>query len=138
MNTKELLDSIVTVIGISGVLFGVYQYRQAQRWKRLEFAANQLQRIYAEPELVLATTFLDYSKRGVPLPESYWEYVGKKVFEHDCKIMYQLMSSRYEEQIEFFIYNDTIDRLFAYLDQIYAFIEMRLIQAKDVNHCDRS
>jgi hypothetical protein len=132
MNTKELLDFIVTVIGISGVLFGVYQYRQAQRWKRLEFAANQLQRIYAEPELVLATTFLDYSKRGVPLPESYWEYVGKKVFEHDCKIMYQLMSSRYEEQIEFFIYNDTIDRLFAYLDQIYAFIEMRLIQAKDV------
>jgi hypothetical protein len=46
--------------------------------------------------------------------------------------MYQLMSLRYVEDIEFFIYNDTIDRLLDYLDQIYAFIEMRLINVKDV------
>jgi hypothetical protein len=132
MNAKELVDFLVSVIGIGGVLFGVYQYTQAQKWKRLEFAAGQLQRLYSEPELALAGMFLDYSKRGVPLPESYWDFVGAKVFEHDCKLMYQLMSSKYEEQMEYFLYGDTIDRLFAYLDQIYAFIEMRLIKAKDV------
>ena len=80
MNAKELLDFLVSVIGIGGILFGVYQYRQAQKWKRLEFAANQLQRLTSVPELAVAYMFLNYSKRGVPLPEKYWDYVGTKVF----------------------------------------------------------
>ena len=132
MDTKSLFEMLVSLIAIGSFWFGVHQYRQAQKWKRLEFAAEQIQRIYTEPELVLAATFLSYSKRGVPLPEKYWDYVGSRVFEHHCKVMYQIMSSRYEEEIAFFIYNDAIDRLFDYLDQIYAFIEMRLITVKDV------
>jgi hypothetical protein len=52
-------------------LFGVYQYQQAQKWKRLEFAAIELQRMYEDPELVLAGTVNNYSARKVPLPERY-------------------------------------------------------------------
>lgn len=132
MSAKELLDFLVSVIGIGGILFGVYQYRQAQKWKRLEFAANQLQRLSAVPELALASMFLSYSKRGVPLPENYWEYAGTKVFEHDCETMYRIMLTWYENKPEFFIYGDAFDQLFEYLVQIYAFIDMKLIRASDV------
>ena len=132
MNAKVLLDFLVSVIGIGGILFGVYQYQQAQKWKRLEFAANQLQRLTAVPELALASMFLNYSKRGVPLPESYWDYAGTKVFEHDCETMYRIMLTRYENKPVFFIYSDAFDQLFEYLVQIYAFIDMKLIRASDV------
>jgi hypothetical protein len=43
MDMKALLDIIVPIVGIGGFIFGLFQYRQAQKWKRLEFAANQLQ-----------------------------------------------------------------------------------------------
>jgi hypothetical protein len=132
MNTKELLDFLVTLIGIGGILFGVYQYQQAQKWKRLEFAASQLQRLTSEPELALAGMFLNYSIRGLPLPETYWEYAGTKVFEHDCQRMYRVMATRYENKPEFFIYTDIFEHLFEYLVQIYAFIDMKLIKTSDV------
>jgi hypothetical protein len=45
--------------------------------------------------------------------------------------MYRLMSSRYEPELDFFIYNDAFERLVEYLEQIYAFIEMKLIKVDD-------
>jgi hypothetical protein len=53
MDTTEVVQVLVLIAAIAGFLFGVYQYQQAQKWKRLEFAATQLQRMYEDPELVL-------------------------------------------------------------------------------------
>ena len=132
MDARELIQILVSLGAIGGFLFGVFQYQQAQRWKRLEYAASQLQRLKAEPELALATIFLDISKRGVPLPERLWRYAGAEVFQHDCQKMYAMMKSDYEDDVEFFIYNDAFEALFGYLEQIYAYIEMGLIRINDV------
>ena len=132
METRDLIQTLVSVVAIVGFLFGVFQYRQAQRWKRLEYAASQLRHLDTEPELTLATIFLDISKRGVPLPEKLWKYAGTDVFQHDCQKMYTLMKSRYEDDVEYFIYNDVFERLFGYLEQIYMCIDLGLIQARDV------
>ena len=136
MDTREVIQVLVLIAAIAGFLFGVYQYQQAQKWKRLEFAASQLQRMYEDPELVLAGTFNNYSARRVPLPEKYWGYYGGKVFDHDCRKMYRLMSSRYERELDFFIYNDAFERLFEYLEQMYAFVEMKLIKVDDIRSLD--
>jgi hypothetical protein len=136
MDAKELVQVLVLIAAVAGFLFGVYQYRQAQKWKRLEFAATQLQRMYEDPELVLAGMFNNYSARRVPLPEKHWDYYDGKVFDHDCRKMYRLMSSRYEPEPDFFIYNDAFERLFEYLEQIYAFIELKLIKVDDVRSLD--
>ncbi len=132
MEVKDLIQTLVSVVAIGGFLFGILQYRQAQRWKRLEYAASQLRRLGTEPELALAITFLDISKRGVPLPEKLWKYAGAEVFQHDCQKMYALMKSNYEDDVEYFIYNDAFEQLFGYLEHIYACIEMGLIKARDV------
>jgi hypothetical protein len=136
MDTTEVVQVLVLIAAIAGFLFGVYQYQQAQKWKRLEFAATQLQRMYEDPELVLASMFNNYSARKVPLPEKYWYYYEGKVFDHDCRKMYRLMSSRYEAELDFFIYNDAFEKLFEYLEQIYAFIEIKLIKIEDIRSLD--
>jgi hypothetical protein len=132
MDTKDLIEILVLLVGVIGFIFGVYQYQQAQRWKRLEYAANQLQRLQIDPDLELATTFLDYSERAVSLPEKYWEYTGAHVFNHNCQSMYHIMAKWYENTPEFFIYADAFESLFEYLVQIYVFIDMKLIKADDV------
>ena len=132
MDTKELIQILVSLVGIGGFLFGVLQYGQAQRWKRLEYAAGQLQRLQLDPDLALATAFLDSSERAVPLPAKYQVYKGEPVFNHNCQVMYRKMALEYENTPEFFIYADAFERLFEYLVQIYAFIDMKLIKAGDV------
>lgn len=132
MDAKELLQTLVSLVAVGGFLFGVLQYQQAQRWRRLEYAANQLQRLQSDADLVLATTFLDFSKRRVPLPERYWDYAGQRVFQHDCQTLYRVMALRYEDTPEFFIYVEVFERLFGYLAQIYEFLDMRLLKASDV------
>lgn len=61
---RETIELFVALAAIAGFFFGLYQYRKAQKWKRLEFAAGQLQRLTTEPDLVLAMMFLEYSKYG--------------------------------------------------------------------------
>ena len=132
MDAKEVIQTLVALVGIVGFLFGVFQYRQAQQWKRLEFAASQLERLQSDPDLALASTFLDTSERGVPLPEKYWDFVGAHIFNHNCQTMYRAMAITYENTPEFFIYADVYSRLFGYLAQISAFIDMKLITVSDV------
>jgi len=132
MDIKEILTTLVSLVGIVSFIFAVYQYRQAQQWKRLEFVANQLGLLQSDSDLVLATIFLDISKRGVPLPEKYREYVGTHIFNHDCEVMYRTMAITYENTPEYFIYADVFSRLLGYLAQIFTFIEMKLITVNDV------
>jgi hypothetical protein len=70
--------------------------------------------------------------RGVPLPQKYWDYYGKHVFDHNCQTMYRVMATPYDNTPEFFIYTEAFEHLFAYLVQIKAFIDMKLIEADDV------
>jgi hypothetical protein len=131
-DTKELIQILVSFVAIGSFIFGVLQYRQAQRWKRLEYAANQLQRIQLDPDLALATMFLDSSKRSVSLPQKYRDYTGTPTFSHDCQALYKTMATQYGNTPEYLIYNEVFEYLFSYLVQIYAFIEMKLINASDV------
>jgi hypothetical protein len=134
MDIKELIQIIVWLAGIASFLFGVYQYRQAQIWKRLEYAANQIQRLTSSPDLILAISFLEYSKMKIPLPEKYRKIANEaEIFNHDCDKLSKIMESEYfEETAEYFIYREAFARQFEYLEQIYQFIEMKLIQADDV------
>jgi hypothetical protein len=133
MDFREIVELFVALAGIAGFFFGLFQYRAAQKWKRLEYAANQLQRLTSDPDLVLAITFLEYSKMNVPLPEKYWELAGSKVFPHSQEKLSKMMDAgHFENSPEYLIYREAFMRLFEYFQQIYQFIDMGLIDAKDV------
>lgn len=103
------------------------------KWKRLEYAANLLQRLTTDSDLVLSLTFLEYSKRQVYMPEKYRILSGKELFEHDARKLSQMLSLGYwENTSEYFIYRDAMNHLFHYLQLINSFIRMKLIKPKDV------
>ena len=119
--------------GIIGFLFGLYQYTYAQRWKRLEFAATEIQRLTQDEDLRIAMMFLEYSKRPVPLPPKYFELLDEKIIDHSHEKLSKILKiDFFETDPEYFIYRDSLGRLFEYLEQMYHFINMGLIKAKDV------
>jgi hypothetical protein len=64
-----VLTDLITVLSIFGSLwFGLYQYSQAQRWKRAEFAAQQYKEFSSKPEVKNAFMILDWpSSRPIEL-----------------------------------------------------------------------
>ncbi len=132
MTFNQVIEVLVSLAAIVGFFFGLYQYRQAQRWKRLEFAATQLQRLTSDPELLFAIVCLEYSKREVHLPEKYQKVIKKETFIHDSKVLSRVMQVYHEDTPEFYVYQDVFARLFEYLSQVYQFIDLGLIQANDV------
>jgi hypothetical protein len=137
MSIQEIIAILVSIAAIFGFLFGVFQYWQAQKWKRLEFAANQIQRLTTEPDLALAVSFLEYSKMKIPLPEKYQVFAADddkvKIFDHDSKDYSKVMELDYfKVDANYFIYRQSTMRLFEYLQQIHQFIAMGLIKTNDV------
>lgn len=131
--TRETIELFVALAAIAGFFIGLYQYREAQKWKRLEFAAGQLQRLTTDPDLLLAITFLEYSKMEVPLPEKYRLLANADTFQHDSEVLSTMMKSDYFERTPaYFIYREAFMRLFEYFEQLFQFVEMGLIQASDI------
>lgn len=132
MNMADILAVIGTIIALSGFLFGLYQYTKAQRWKKLEYAAKLLQEMTIDEDIALALIFLEYSKRQVPLPDKYHKLAGDSLFQHDSEKLSQMLEVGYWENTpEYFIYRDTLNRLFRYLQQFQQFIEMKLIEPEE-------
>ena len=133
MDFKGVIEITLALVGVAGLLFGSYEYRQAQTWKRLEFAASQIQRLTSDPDLILAVTFLEYSGMKIPLPEKYWKLARAQTFNHDCDKLSKMMDAEHFEQTAaYFVYREAFARLFEYLEQIHQFIEMKLIKVNDV------
>lgn len=148
MNFEETLKIVTAMVGVAGLWFGLLQYRSAQTWKRLEFAASVLNKINSDPDLRLAITFLDWRQRDFVLPERYLSLASKmRTFRHDHKQMAEAFDLRNREfltetgdldlklselTLERILYVDVFDRLFEYLEQVHAFINMGLIKLEDV------
>lgn len=142
------LEFFTAFAALAGLWFGLWQYREAQRWKKLEFAASVLDRLHADPGLRLAITLLDWRLRDIPIPDRYIDAGGaKKYFCHS----HQLMSSAFdlnnrerlaetddldlklsELTLERMVYVDTFDHFFQYLEQVNVFVDMGLVRSKDV------
>ena len=50
---RDILAIVGAVSALGGLAFGLYQYYIAQKWKRAEFAAQQLEKLSSDPDLDL-------------------------------------------------------------------------------------
>lgn len=71
---KENAQLVGLFVGLAGLIFGLYQYYRAERWKRSEFAAKQNEKLLTDPILVLCLKFLDWSELRIAVPEEYKVY----------------------------------------------------------------
>ena len=148
LSTPVELLVLAQALAFLGFGFGLWQYSKAQAWKRLEFAASVLDRLRTDPTLRLALFFLDWKARMLFLPKELADYGhdGAK-FEHSIERMATAyaMESRsriaetddYELKPEFttpqyLLYIDVLDRFFEYLGQVQAFLELGVLETKDI------
>jgi hypothetical protein len=144
----ELLKVGTPVVTMSGIMFGIWQYRQGQNWKRMEFASSLVRRVSQEPTLSLATLFIDWKKRKILLPEGYkfldqdQEDGTSTSFDHSYSEMSTTFSSEVREiiletgrleikesevTVQRTVYIDSFDRLFEYFQEVDSFLSMHLI-----------
>jgi len=68
------LDDYLKILGLLGTLtafgVGLFQYRNAQRWKRAEFVANEMKDFLAAPRVQKALLLIDWGHREIPLLEN--------------------------------------------------------------------
>jgi hypothetical protein len=65
---ERWLSLLTLVGGLAAFGIGLNEYRQEQRWKRLEYFTQLLQSLEAEPELRAALTMLEYNQPRVCAP----------------------------------------------------------------------
>ena len=129
-----------TWIALGGFIFGVCQYTKAQRWKKAEFAAKELDKLINDQALSLACIFLDWDNRTLSTPCDYKEKTGTPVFIHTWEVMEKAMIGALEPpdgRNGFFwqevLYRDTFDRFFSYLDMLNHYLNIDLIEKKDIS-----
>jgi hypothetical protein len=137
MDPKDTISMIGAAAALAGLGFGLYQYYIAQKWKRAEFAAQQLERLSADPELDLCCKLLDWAVRASPVPERYAALTDKKTFLHDWHIMREAMLPEEESananwDWQHMMYRDVFDKFFNYLERINHAITIDLIAEADV------
>jgi hypothetical protein len=129
------LQAVTTTLALLGFGFGLYQFRNAQKWKRAEFAARQLERLSTDPVLTIATRVLDWRQRDLPLPASLRLTKDEESFEHTWGALAEGIKSEKDRVIfrrEMVIYRDLFDALFTYFDEVNHYVEIELVTIEQI------
>ena len=126
-------DSIKIVGGAIAFSFAYYQYRRAERWKTVEFAALRMKEFEADEKIQAALTMLDWTDRPVPL-RSNKTGETKPVVVSEAMLLRSLLSFSPPDgftDVEASI-RDCFDRFLDSLVRLQAFIETRAVRHEDL------
>lgn len=124
---------ITLLAGVAAFLIGLLQYRQAQKWKRSEWVANEMEKFFSDPAVASAFKMIDYGSRKValflerPQSEQYAEV-------HDLEVAIALQPNDVHgpfDEKETAI-RDIFDRFLERLERIYSFLGAGLVTTADV------
>lgn len=128
----QLLGAVLALLGFG---FGLYQFYDAQRWKRSEFAAKQLERLQSDAVLVAATRALDWRSRRLPLPPTLRLAATEECFDHTWDALAEGIKpeqdrATFTRPME--IYRDLFDGLFSYLEEINHYVDIGLVSPTQI------
>jgi hypothetical protein len=129
------LALVGSLLGLAGFGFGLYQYYIAQKWKRSEFAAQQLALLAEDPQLEICCRILDWNSRVFPVPVRYRDLAPEPTFFHNWDVLAAAMSGEAQKgsfDWQETLYRDLFDHFFAYLERIEHFLSIDLISLEDV------
>lgn len=137
MELKTFLEFAGAIVAVAALCFGLYQYYIAQKWKRAEFAAHQLQMLSSDAELDLCCKLLEWAGHASPVPEKYRVLSTQATFEHDLSTLLEAMLPREDADRsswdwKHMVYREVFDRFFSYLERINHYISIDLISVSDV------
>lgn len=147
MEIETAFRGISIILGLGALWFGLFQYRAANTWKRIEYTASVLDKINSDPDLRLAITFLDWREREISIPSRFTPTDPQKSFTHTHAKLAQAFDLDSREKLEetgqldlkkefltpeFIMYVEIFDRFFDYMVQLDQFIKNGLVAREDV------
>ena len=129
------LEVLGISVAICALAVAVYEYSEAQKWKRSEFASRQVEKLGGDETISLAARALEWKNREFPLPNKYTEMYSGKVFKHDYEILNGALipeTKKVNFSKEEVVYQDIYDYYFDYLERVNHYIEIGLFSTKDV------
>ncbi len=119
--------------GTAAFITGLIQYRQAQRWKRAEFVANEIKEFKADPVIHNALLLLDWNEQAIELFPDEADAAKRSVRVEDgiiaaALVPHMIRGSFTPTEIAL---RDTFDRLFDRLERFEYFIQAGLVSSQE-------
>ena len=133
MNAENWIALGAIVVATFTLWSGLLQYRQAQKWKRWEFVANEFKELLSKPVNKNAILMLDYNVRKVELFPDLDDEEQKFVTVTDkmlCEALQVHTTKSVFSKTEVAI-RDTFDQFLDDLDRFDPLIESGLVRARD-------
>jgi len=131
----DLVAIVAIVVGAGTFWLALYQANQAQKWKRKEFVASQVDKFFSNPAVRRAKLILDYSARRMNLSD---DKSATKL--HDVMVKQDLagralIPHTYGKEtftsVEVAI-RDIFDEFLDGLESFYPMVEVNLIKVSDI------
>jgi hypothetical protein len=132
---------LLTIMGMAAALaafaVSLCQYRRAQQWKRREFVAKEMEKIFQSPKAANALMMLDYTLRRIELLPQASEYPLRFVRVSEdwvaAALIPHVVAGRPSYGGEGAAIRDCFDDLLTRLDNIQDMIEAKLVLSEDVD-----
>jgi len=126
----------VAALGGAAIAFviGLLQYRKAQRWKRVEWTAKEMDAFFADPKVAMALKMIDWGAgRRIELYPNRANEAERFVVVRDDDLAKALRDHGMQEFSEDeAAIRDVFDHLLDRLERIHSFVEAGLLSQKDV------
>lgn len=133
MDTELLLKLLAAIISVIVLLKGIYEYKKAQRWKKLEFVSKEVKEFFADRDVSRALLMLDWNANTLPLYSGEIEERKELPFSdrsiHNAFRTHQETSTFSKEEV---VIKKIFDTFFSKLSMFENYIETGLIAAKDI------
>ena len=132
MQSSEWLALAAMSGGLCAFLGGLMQYRQAQRWKRAEFVANEMKEFKADPLVRNALLMLDWNERAIDLFPNEADPAKRSVRIEDRAIARALVPhiSHSDFSATEIAVRDAFDSFFDRLERFEYFLEAGLVSTQ--------
>ena len=122
----DVVSTIGTGIALATFALGVYQYAEAQKWKRAEFVAEKFKEFEADAQIKNVLWMLDYNRRKIRFSEEEWIEVSD---DDLCRAL-DLGNGQFTEKQGYI--RDAFSQFFDRLEYFESFIEAGLVTPKEI------
>jgi hypothetical protein len=135
LKPDEAIKLLALVGGSIAFIAGLLQYRKAQRWKRAEWVAQEMQAFFTDQRVAAALRMIDWGARRIELYPERADPAARTVYVRDDELAKAL--ENHEDRPHGFTEDeatirDVFDHFLDRLERINSFVETHLVSISDL------
>jgi hypothetical protein len=143
--SAEIGAAITGCTAIIVGIIGLRQYYKSERWKRAEFAIQQVAALSTDSTFSFCCRAIDWGVGPLIIPDKYRALFreGQTTIEHDWFVMAKALRPSLhpdwalpDKKEQFLLYRYAFDDFFAYLDTLAMYEQLRVVKPADLSPLD--